>query len=147
MTTTAITTTARTATTLQRVDLALTILRVIIGVIFVAHGYQKIFMFTLPGTTGAFSQMGVPLPALAAPAITFLELLGGAALIAGLGTRIAASLLALNMLGAIALVHLKAGFFNPNGVEFPLALLAATVALALTGAGAYALDARLNKRA
>lgn len=145
MTTTA--TSARTAVPLQRIDLALTLLRLAIGVIFIAHGYQKLFIYTLPGTTASFTQMGVPLAGLVAPAIALLELVGGAALIAGFGTRIVAALLALDMLGALALVHLKAGFFNPNGVEFPLALLAVTVALALTGAGAYALDARRTKRA
>jgi putative oxidoreductase len=142
--------TTRTSTTSaapDRTALALALLRVVIGIIFVAHGWQKLFIFTLSGTTGSFTEMGMPLPSLTATAIAFLELLGGAALIAGIGTRIVAALLALDMLGAIVLVHLNAGFFNPNGVEFPLALLAATVALALAGAGEYALDALLRKRA
>ena len=140
--------TTRTPTTaFQHTDLALTILRVVVGIIFIAHGWQKLFIYTLPGTTGAFTQMGVPLPSLTAPAIAFIELIGGAALIVGLGTRIAAALLALNMLGAILLVHLGGGFFNPNGIEFPLALLGASVTLALTGAGAYALDTLRTRRA
>lgn len=129
-----------------RTDLALTVLRVVIGLIFLMHGIQKLFLFTLAGTTGAFTQMGVPLPAVSAPLVAFVELLGGAALIAGLFTRVAAGLLAIDMLVATLLVHLKAGFFNPAGVEFPLALLAGCVALALSGAGAYALDATLGQR-
>lgn len=131
----------RTSAPIQRANIALAFLRILIGVIFIAHGYQKIAIYTLPGTVEAFTGMGAPIPALTAPLIAFIELLGGAALIAGLFTRIAAPLLALDMLGALLLVHVKAGFFNPNGVEFPLALLAATVTLTLTGAGRYALDA------
>ena len=140
------TTRPQSATPAHQHELALTILRVAIGVIFVAHGAQKVFEYTLPGTTGAFAQMGVPLPALTAPAIAFLELIGGAALITGFFTRAAAALLALDMLGALLLVHLKGGFFNPNGIEFPLPLLAARLALALTGAGPYALDHVLRAR-
>ncbi|WP_034342287.1 DoxX family protein [Deinococcus misasensis] len=124
----------------QKTQLALAILRVLIGVIFVAHGYQKFFEYTLPGTTGAFTQMGIPLAGVVAPLVATIELIGGLALIAGLFTRIAAGLLALNMLGALLLVHIKGGFFAPNGIEFPLALIGATVSLALAGAGAFALD-------
>lgn len=79
--------------------------------------------------------------------MTFIELLGGTALLAGLFTRVTATLLALDMLGALFLVHLKAGFFNPDGIEFHLALLASTVALALTDGGQYVLDTLRNKRA
>ena len=132
----------------RRTDLGLAVLRVAVGVIFLAHGAQKFFEYTLPGTAGAFTQMGVPFPALAAPAIAAIELVGGAALIAGLFTRAAAALLALDILGALLLVHARAGFFAPNGIEFPLALFAASVALALTGTGRYGLDTlRNDKRA
>lgn len=130
----------------QRTDLALTLLRVVIGAIFIAHGFQKFFLYTLPGTTGAFTQMGVPLPGLSAPLVATLELLGGAALVAGFLTRPVAALLAVMMLGAVVLVHLPAGFLGANGMEFPLALVAATAALALSGAGRYALDHVLARR-
>ncbi|GEM48504.1 DoxX family protein [Deinococcus cellulosilyticus] len=130
---------------LQRFQLALTVLRVLIGIIFMAHGYQKFFEYTIPGTTGAFGQMGVPLAGVIAPVVATLELVGGLALVTGFLTRITAGLLALNMLGAMVLVHLKGGFFAPNGIELPLSLMASTVALALGGAGAFALDG-LRKR-
>lgn len=130
----------------QQLDLGLTILRVLVGIIFIAHGLQKFFIFGIPGTTGAFTQMGAPFPALSAPLVAAVELLGGAALVLGLFTRVAGVLLAADMLVALLLVHLKGGFFAPNGIEFVLALFAASVALALTGPGRYALDALRARR-
>ncbi|MCD0175864.1 DoxX family protein [Deinococcus sp. 14RED07] len=129
--------TTTTPTGTRHTDLALLTVRLATGLIFVMHGAQKIFTYTLPGTTQAFTQMGAPLPALSAPLVAGAELIGGLLLIAGVLTRWAGGALTLIMLGAIALVHLKAGFFNPNGVEFPLSLLAATVALTLAGPGRY----------
>lgn len=123
-------------------DLAMLVLRVALGAVFIAHGGQKLFWFGISGTTGAFTDMGVLLPAVTAPFVTFAELLGGLALVAGLFTRIAAGAIAVVMLGAILLVHLPAGFFNPNGIEFPMMNLAAAVVLALLGAGAWSVDAQ-----
>lgn len=131
-----------------RADLGLAILRVATGTILAAHGAQKLFVHGVAGVTGAFGQMGIPLPALTGPATGVVELLGGLALIVGLLTRLAGAGLAVTMLGAIGLVHLAGGFFAPNGLEFPLALLGATAALALTGAGRWSLDAwRAARRA
>jgi putative oxidoreductase len=70
-----------------------------------------------------------------------VEFLGGIALILGLATRWASLLLAINMVGAIYFVHWKNGFYsNHGGYEFALSLLAACLALALSGAGALAMD-------
>ena len=124
----------------SRTDLALAILRVVVGIVFLAHGGQKLFVFGFEGVTGAFTQMGAPLPQITAPMVALLEFFGGLALVAGLLTRFAAVGLALVMLGAMVLVHLAAGFFAPNGVEFPLTLLAASAALAVAGAGRFSLD-------
>lgn len=117
------------------------VLRVAIGFLFAAHGWQKFSQFTLEGTAASFAQMGVPAASLVAPVIATLELVGGIALILGLATRIFGALLALDMAGAIAMVHVQAGVFVADGgFELVLALGAGAAALALMGPGSWALD-------
>jgi putative oxidoreductase len=130
----------------QRVSAGLTVLRVVVGLVFVAHGAQKLFTYGLAGVSGSFAGMGVPLPGITGPAVAFLEFFGGIALVLGLLTRLTALGLAINMLGAIFMVHLAAGFFMPQGYEFALALFGASVALALAGAGEYSVDSVIARR-
>lgn len=130
----------------RRINAALAMLRAAVGAVFVAHGAQKLFVFGFAGVTGAFTQMGVPLPGVAGPAVALLEFFGGLALIFGLLTRLASLGLAINMLGAILLVHLANGFFNPTGIEFPLTLLLGALALTTAGAGDWSLDAVMAAR-
>jgi putative oxidoreductase len=111
-----------------------------------AHGYQKLFQMGIGAVTEAWIGMGVPLPQITAPLVSILEFAGGIALILGLLTRIVAALLAMDMLGAIFLVHLPNGFFLPNGYEFALILFCACAALAAAGAGAYSADAAISAR-
>jgi putative oxidoreductase len=129
MTNSALTTTAR------------TVLRVILGFLFAAHGWQKFNEWTIAGTQAAFGQMGVPAADIAAPIVAGLELGGGIALILGVLTRVVAALLALDMIGALVLVHASAGVFvDGGGYELVLLLGAAALALALVGPGRISVD-------
>lgn len=122
----------------------LTILRVVAGFLFAAHGWQKYTEFTIASTQGAFAQMGVPMADVVAPVIATLELVGGLALIVGLLSRPVAALLALDMLGALVLVHAQAGVFVANnGYELVLILGAAALAVALIGPGRISADHKL----
>jgi putative oxidoreductase len=123
----------------------LTVLRVVVGAVFVIHGCQKLFILGFQGVAGFLGSLGVPAPAVAAVVLTLVEFVGGALLVLGLLTRWAAWLLAIDMVGAILLVHLKKGFFNPQGFEYPLTLLAANIAIALAGAGAASVDGMMRR--
>ncbi|MEO7021042.1 MAG: DoxX family protein [Ktedonobacteraceae bacterium] len=113
------------------------VLRLVLGLIFLAHGLSK--FAHLAGTIATFTKIGVPLPGFAGPTIALLEVLGGLALILGLGlaTRILAFLLAIDMLCAILLAKRSSGFVG--GYEFELLLLAALLALVFSGPGRLAL--------
>lgn len=118
-------------------DLALLILRVVLGIIMIYHGWPK--LTNLGGIIEGFTGMGIPLPALAAVFATVAELFGGLLILVGAFTDIAGLLFAIDMLGAITFVHAKNGFAaSEGGVEWPLALLAMALAVALAGPGRYA---------
>ena len=80
-------------------DLAVLAARVALGVVFVAHGAQKLFTWGLSGTADAFQGMGVPAPQASALLATLVELVGGVALVVGFAVPVAGLLLALDMLG------------------------------------------------
>lgn len=119
-------------------DLAAFILRVSLGILFLAHAGLKIFVFTLPGTVGYFASIG--LPAWTAYAVVAGELAIGVGLILGILVR-AASIASLPILIGALIVHLPNGwvFSAPNGGwEFPALWIVLAVVQALLGAGAYA---------
>lgn len=130
----------------RQINIGLTILRVIVGAIFMAHGAQKIFVFGFDGVAGAFGQMGIPMASILGPFVALVELFGGLALITGLLTRLASLGLLSTMVVAILQVHLPNGFFAPKGVEFPLSLLASTLMITITGAGRWSIDALIGGR-
>ena len=135
-----------TAPSRRQIDAALAVLRVVLGVTFILHGGQKLFVYGFDGVTGAFGQMGIPAPGFFGPFVALVEFTGGIAITLGLLTRLAALGVGATMVVAILTVHLKNGFFAPTGVEFPLSLLASAIALVLTGAGAFSIDALIAKR-
>lgn len=130
----------------RQVDMGLAVLRAAIGVVFAAHGAQKLFVSGIDGVQDGFGQMGIPFAAVVAPAVAALEFLGGIALVLGFLTRVVAIGLALVALGAMLFVHLPNGFFLPRGIEFVMALFGASSALALIGGGRWSLDAVMAQR-
>ena len=128
-------------------DLALLVSRVALGVILLAHGWQKLNEYTVAGTAASFAQMGVPAPTAAATFATAVELVGGAALILGLFTPLFALLNVANLIGAFALVHAGNGVFVENGgYELVLALAAGLVVIAVLGGGKLSVDGLIGRR-
>ena len=134
---------------------AITVVRVTLGVIFFAHGSQKVLGwfggYGLKGTTGYFVSTGLPL--VIAYAVCFFEFLGGIGLLLGLLTRLAALAIITVMIGAIARVHWPHGFFinwelapgKGHGFEANLAFIAMAVACVIAGGGAFSLDVLLMR--
>jgi len=128
-------------------SLALLIARIGLGVVFVAHGWQKFDDMGLAGTQAAFAKMGAPAPELTAYYSTFVELVGGAALLIGAFTAVAGVLLVLDMLGAFLVVHIDKGVFvTQGGYELVVALGVGALLLAVFGAGRYSVDGMLGRK-
>ncbi|OIH98232.1 MULTISPECIES: DoxX family protein [unclassified Curtobacterium] len=122
-------------------SIGLTALRIVLGVVFIAHGAQK-FAQGIPNVAQGFAGMGVPLADLAAPLVAGLELVGGALLVLGVATRVIGVLLAVDMVVAGLLAHASSGFWSQDGgFEYVLVLAVASLAVALTGPGRFSLDA------
>jgi putative oxidoreductase len=116
------------------------LLRVSLGILFLAHAGLKIFVFTVPGFVEFFGTLG--LPAIAAYAVLALEIAGGLALILGVYASWVALPLAVEMAGTIVMVHGANGWVfdnNGGGWEYPAFWCVALIVLFLLGDGAHAL--------
>jgi putative oxidoreductase len=130
----------------KQMEIGFTVLRIATGLVFAAHGYQKWFGMGIGGTSGFFGSVGIPLPEIAAMLVATLEFGGGIALALGILTRFIAAAFIIDMLGAIHFVHWKNGFFLPTGIEFVGMLMISSLALALGGPGAFAVDRMFGNR-
>ena len=137
-------------------DFTVTILRLLLGVVFFAHGAQKALGwfggFGFDGTMGFLTQkLNIPAP-FAVLAIA-AEFLGGLGLLVGLLSRVAAFGIACNMVVAVAVIHIQYGFFinwfgnqKGEGFEFHILAIAGALVIMIKGAGALSLDRALLKK-
>ncbi|WP_090674083.1 DoxX family protein [Paenibacillus tianmuensis] len=129
--------------------LGLLLVRLVVGLLFIGHGAQKLFGWFgghgPKGTGGWMESVGIKPGVVMAVLAGLMELLGGVLFAAGLLTPLAAALIAATMLGAIVKVHGPNGLWSTaNGYEYQLVLMVVVIGVALTGAGAYSLDALLK---
>jgi putative oxidoreductase len=128
-------------------DLGLLIVRLALGGVMIAHGFQKVFLNGISGTQQGFAGMGAPAPEVTGVLVSLLELGGGLLVVLGLATRVVVALFGATMVGAALLVHLPNGFYAQDGGWELVGLLAALcVALLVSGAGRYSVDAVIAER-
>jgi len=117
-----------------------TLLRVVLGLVYIMHAYLALAIFGPSGMVAYQVKNGVPFPEIATWYLILAHGLGGICLVLGIFSRWAALANMPVMLGAIVFVHLKSGFWaHQGGYEYPLVLLLASLALAMTGGGALTL--------
>lgn len=121
--------------------------RLILGYIFIMHGWQKLHTMGSDKVTAMFNGMGIPHAHLAAQYATWVEFIGGILLILGLFLPLVSILLIADMIGAIAYAHWDHGFWSTDGgYEFPLALIAGLLAVGIAQAGSAAADHYIFRR-
>jgi putative oxidoreductase len=130
------------------INIGLLIIRLVVGLLFVGHGAQKLFGwfggYGIKGTGGWFESIGIKPGVTMALLAGLTELIGGTLFTVGLLTPLAGIMIAGTMVMAIVKVHATNGLWaTENGYEYNLILIAVTIGVALTGAGQYALDAFL----
>jgi putative oxidoreductase len=130
----------------RKYEVGALILRLVLGITFFIHGLAK-FQMGLGNVSGFFQSIGIP--GFMAYVIATIELVGGIAMILGIGTRIVSILFVFVMLGAIFTAKLSAGFMGNGkmpGYELELALLAISIYLAISGNRLYSLDSLFGKK-
>ena len=123
-------------------------LRVVTGVIFIAHGLPKFGIGSDSGLEGLASWlggMGVPLPMLNAILVASSETIGGAMLIVGFMTRFAAATQVIAMLVAVFMVHFSNGLTGEGGYQWAMLLGVAAFALMMDGAGRFSIDRSMSR--
>ncbi len=127
-------------------DIALVVLRLIAGVIFIFHGWDKIFITGIDKTTGCFVAANIPQAPLTVWVVALVELVGGALLILGLLAPTVAMIFIIEMVGAWWSMHLGNGIFvRDNGAELVLSLIGGLFVLFVFGAGRFSLDRQFTK--
>ena len=122
------------------------VLRIVMGIIFIGHGWGKLFGDGNPeGFAGWLGSIGIEPSYIMAVSAGAAETFGGMLLIVGLLTRAASASLVVVMLVAIGFVHLSAGMFGEGGYEYQLLLLAGVVSLLIQGPGKFSIDEILLK--
>lgn len=128
-------------------DYAPLVLRVVVGLVFAYHGYDKLTRMGVDGTTQFLDSLGIPLAGLFAVLLIIVELIGGIMMIFGLFTHWMAKLFIIVAIVAFITVHASKGFSMSNGgYEYILTLFAASFSLMITGAGKYSLDAKMQAK-
>jgi len=132
-----------------RAGFGLTVVRILVGIIFVAHGSQKLFGafggYGLEGTGQYMASLGLTPGYLMALLSGSAEFFGGLGLVVGLLARPAAVVLAATLVVAILSVHISHGLFMANnGYEFALALLGGVIAVLIEGAGKFSVDQKIG---
>ena len=115
-------------------------LRLVVGLTFLMHGWQKLYAFGPAQVADILLKLGIPMPSFFAIVLIAVECLGGLAIVLGVFARWASILLAIDMTVAILVARMAGGFFIPNGFEFELVLWGSCLTFAALGSGELSLD-------
>jgi uncharacterized membrane protein YphA (DoxX/SURF4 family) len=133
-----------------RAHAAVILIRLLVGAVFLSEGIQK-FLYPEELGAGRFIKIGIPSPAVMAPFVGVVEIIGGALILAGLLTRLAAIALIIDMLVAISTTKIpmltKGGFWAmAHEARTDYSMLLGSIFLLIVGAGAWSMDARMTAR-